>query len=329
MKTRTIPSSNIPLTELSFGGAIVGNLFQSISNQQAEETLHAAWNNGIRYFDTAPYYGYGLSERRIGDALRAYPRTQYIISTKVGRILEPNATPKNADPFIDALPFHPKYDYTYDGIMRSFEHSLQRMGTDYLDIIFIHDIGHYTHGDNNVIYMQQLLDSGYRALSDLKSQKVLHAIGLGVNEWEICVELMPKINLDCVLLAGRYTLLEQLSLTHFFPQCKKYNVAVIAASPFNSGILAGGTTYNYAHADQLIAAKVKALQLICTEYNIHLAQAALQFPLLHPQVTSVLTGFKAQEETLFAAQALKKSIPTEFWNKLKEKKFLDINTPVG
>lgn len=329
MKKRLLGKSGLELTELGFGGAAVGNLYRPTSNEMASGAIIAAWESGIRYFDTAPYYGYGLSERRIGETLRSYSRSSYVISTKVGRLLLPDASPKEQDPFPESLPFRPHYDYSYDGVMRSFEHSLQRIGTDYIDMIYIHDIGSLTHGESHAIHFKTLLEGGYRALADLRSQKVIRAIGLGVNEWEVCLEAMPHTDLDCVMLAGRYTLLEQESLHAFFPECEQRGISVIAAGPYNSGILANGQHYNYEIANSEIAERVQALQIVCGMHAVELPHAAVQFPLLHPQVVSVVAGMRSKEQSDFAAFALQKNIPSAFWQNLKEKNLLVANAPIG
>src|SRR6185312_14835908 len=202
MKTRKLGNTDLVLTELGFGGLAVGNLYRPTSTEEAYAAIKAAWHGGVRYFDTAPSYGYGLSERRIGDALREFDRSSYIISTKVGRLLVPDANPKKLEHFPGSLPFRVEYDYSYDGVMRSFEHSLQRLGTHYIDMIYIHDIGRLTHGKAHDVMLKSLLDSGYRALVELREQKVIRAIGLGVNEWEVCLEMMPYMDLDCFMLAG-------------------------------------------------------------------------------------------------------------------------------
>lgn len=328
IKTRKLGKTSIELTELGFGGAAVGNLYRPTSHAEAYAAIQSAWLSGIRYFDTAPSYGYGLSERRIGDALREFPRASYIISTKVGRLLIPDARPKKEDHFPGSLPFRVQHDYSYDGIMRSFEHSLQRIGTDYIDIIYIHDIGRLTHGDEHMTHLQTLLNGGYRALLELREQGVVRAIGLGVNEWEVCLELMPQIDLDCLMLAGRYTLLEQLTLEKFFPECEKRNLQVIAAGPYNSGILANGQYYNYTTADHRIMLRVNAIQKICEAYQIDLPHAAIQFPLRHSQVVSVVAGARTEEQVALSVSYMQQQIPARLWDALKEADLLAVNAPV-
>lgn len=346
MKTRKLGNTGLELTELGFGGLAVGNLYRLTSHEEASNAIKSAWQAGVRYFDTAPSYGYGLSERRIGDALREFDRESFVISTKVGRLLLPDreikkieSTPphgerllsKKGEPkeqFPGALPFHITYDYSYDGIMRSFEHSLQRMGTNYIDIVYIHDIGRMTHGDAHDAMLKTLLDSGYRALRELRDQKVVRAIGLGVNEWEVCIETMPYMDLDCFMLAGRYTLLEQLVLQTFFPECAKRGISVIAAGPYNSGVLANGQNYNYEAADHKIILRVNAIQKICDAYQVDLPHAAIQFPLRHSQVISVVAGARTEEQVALSVNYVQQQIPERLWQSLKEAELLAVEAPV-
>lgn len=328
MKTRKLGNTDLELTELGFGGLAVGNLYRPTSNEEAYSAIQAAWQGGIRYFDTAPSYGYGLSERRIGDALREFDRKSYVISTKVGRLLIPDGNPKKHEQYPGALPFRIEYDYSYDGIMKSFEHSLQRMGTHYIDMIYIHDIGRFTHGAAHDAMLKQLLDSGYRALRELREQKVVRAIGLGVNEWEVCVEVMPHMELDCFMLAGRYTLLEQLVLQTFFPECVKRGISVIAAGPYNSGVLANGQNYNYETADHKTILRVNAIQKICDAYQIDLPHAALQFPLRHSQVVSVVAGARTEEQVALSVNYIQQQVPARLWQSLKDADLLAMEAPV-
>ncbi len=328
MKTRKLGNTELHLTELGFGGATVGNLYRPTSAEEAFAAIRAAWEGGIRYYDTAPSYGYGLSERRIGDALREFDRATYVISTKVGRLLIPDSRPKKQDQFPASLPFRIQYDYSYDGIMRSLEHSLQRIGTDYIDLIYIHGLGRMTHGNLHESMMKCLLDSGYRALTELRDQKVVRAIGLGVQEWEVCLEIMPHTNLDCFMLAGRYTLLEQKVLETFFPECVRRGISVIAAGPYNSGVLANGQHYNYEMADHKTMLRVNAIQKICDAYQIDLPHAALQFPLRHSQVVSVVAGARTEEQVALSVSYVQQQVPSRLWQSLKEAELLAMNAPV-
>lgn len=328
MKTRKLGNTDLELTELGFGGLAVGNLYRPTSTEEAYTAIQAAWQGGIRYFDTAPSYGYGLSERRIGDALREFDRSSYVISTKVGRLLIPDGSPKKREIYPGSLPFRIEYDYSYDGIMRSFEDSLQRIGTNYIDMVYIHDIGRLTHGAAHDTMLKQLLESGYLALRQLREQKVVRAIGLGVNEWEVCVEVMPRMELDCFMLAGRYTLLEQMVLQTFFPECVKRGIGVIAAGPYNSGVLANGQNYNYETADHKTILRVNAIQKICDAYQIDLPHAALQFPLRHSQVVSVVAGARTEEQVALSVNYIQQQVPARLWQSLKEADLLAMEAPV-
>ena len=244
IETQKIGQTELAVSVLGFGGASMGNLYQPVNDQDAAATIMAAWDLGIRYFDTAPYYGFGLSERRLGDVLRQFPRQNFCVSTKVGRILDPDIAAdvsKVRNGFATPMPFNPRYDYSYDGVMGSFEASLQRTGLAKLDILLVHDIGRLTHGENHNQHFNDLKDGGYRALDELRANGDIRAVGLGVNEWEVCIDVMDIGQFDCFLLAGRYTLLEQSSLESFFPKCKAHGASIILGGAYNSGILATGT----------------------------------------------------------------------------------------
>ncbi len=323
MKTRQLGKTGLALTELGFGGSAVGNLYRPTSREEAYSAVTTAWEAGIRYFDTAPCYGHGLSERRIGDALREFPRQSYILSTKVGRVLIPGAEVPDDEQFPQSLPFKLQYDYSYDGIMRSFEHSLQRIGTDFIDLLFMDDISQLTPD-----ILQSLFTSGYRALTELRDQKMIRAIGLESQEWQICLDVIARIPLDCLMLGGRYTLLEHEILETCFPLCEQQNIAIIAASPYNSGVLANGQHYNNQMADQKILSRVNAIQKICDLYQIDLPHAALQFPLCHSQITSVVTGARNEEQVALSVSYLKQRIPSRLWQALKEADLIAINAPI-
>lgn len=328
MKTRQLGKTGLALTELGFGGSAIGNLYRPTTREEAHNAIISAWESGVRYFDTAPSYGYGLSERRIGDGLRELPRDSYVLSTKVGRLLVPDGTPKEHEQYPQALPFRIQYDYSHDGIMRSFDHSLHRIGTDSIDLLYIHDIGKLMHGERHPEMMRTLLESGYRALSELREQKVIRAIGLGVQEWQVCLELMPQTDLDCIMLAGRYTLLEQEVLEVFFPSCEQRGISIIAAGPYNSGVLANGQHYNYEMADHKVLSRVNAIQKICDLYQIDLPHAAIQFPLSHTQVISVVAGARNEEQVALSVSYLTQQIPTRLWQALKEADLISINAPI-
>ncbi|MGH8226330.1 MAG: aldo/keto reductase [Steroidobacteraceae bacterium] len=335
IRTRSLGQTNLALSEVGFGTVPVGNLYHPVDDVQARGALEAALAAGITFFDTAPYYGYGLSERRVGDVLR--DRSGFVLSTKVGRLLEPAPGIKGASDrrgFCSSFPFEPRFDYSYGGIMRSYEDSLQRLGLAHIDILLIHDIGALTHGDRHRETFDQLTGGGLRALEELRRAGDITAVGVGVNEVAVCLELMRSARIDLILLAGRYTLLEQTPLDELFPLCRTNGVRIIIGGPYNSGILATGTRggaslhYNYAAAPQEIATRVRALEMLCDRYKIPLAAAALQFPLAHPHVVSVIPGLESAEHVAQTVQLYNTRIPSEFWEALRSAGHLRADAPV-
>ncbi|RWO32550.1 MAG: aldo/keto reductase [Mesorhizobium sp.] len=296
MKKRRVGSTALEITEVSFGGAAVGGLYRACPREKAMQTLQVAWDAGLRYFDTAPFYGFGLSERRFGDFLRDKPRDSYVLSTKVGRLLRP--VPEDRIPdhsYVDPLPFAPDYDYSYDGIMRSVEFSYARLGLNRIDILFVHDIGVYTHGvEKTKLHFRQFMDGGLKALEELKSSRVISAFGLGVNEVQICLDVLRQAPLDCILLASRYSLLDRTAEAELLPLCRQRQTSLIIGGVFNSGILATGPVpgahFDYLPATEDILDRVGAMEKIAAEGGYPLAAAAFQFPLHEPVVASVLTG---------------------------------------
>lgn len=293
---RKIGKTPLAVTTIGFGGAAIGGLYRECTRDAAMETLQAAWDAGLRYFDTAPFYGFGLSERRTGDFLRDKPRETYVLSTKVGRILRP--VPEDQVPdhsYVNPLPFTVDYDYSYDGIMRSFEFSFARLGLNRIDILYVHDVGAYTHGaEKNAVYMAQLLGGGLKALEELKSSGAISAYGLGVNEIEVCLEVAARHPIDCILLAGRYSLLDRSAERSLLDICRKQQISLVIGGVFNSGILATGpvpgANFDYGPASQDILDRVRSMQTIATNHNVPLAAAALQFPFREPVVANVLIG---------------------------------------
>jgi D-threo-aldose 1-dehydrogenase len=306
-----------------------------MADSAAEESITKAMELGLNQFDTAPYYGFGLSERRVGNALRNYDANDYILSTKVGRILEPCAKAEDKYGFCSPMPFEPKYDYSYDGIMRSFEHSIQRLGLSKIDILYMHDIGRATHGDEHDRLFKIAMEGGYKAMDELRSQGLVSAIGLGVNEYEVCEQAMDHGYFDCFLLAGRYTLLEQKALNTFLPRCVKENSSIVLGGPYNSGILATGVRgegavphYNYEPASESIIKTVAKIEDICQEFNVPLAAAALQFPLAHPAVVSVIPGLSSASRVETTVEQMQVNIPGEFWQNLQDIGILHPDVPV-
>ena len=324
-------SSNFPpLPPFGLGGAPLGGLFRrAVSNPDGAELMRAAWRGGIRFFDTAPLYGFGASERIMGDFLRQKPRREFILSTKAGRLLVP-ATGRHPEAanFQTAMPFEPKFDYSYDGVMRSFEHSAHRLGLDQIDILLMHDIGAMTHGARaHPRLMKTAMQGGFRAMDELRRAKVVRAIGLGVNEWQVCEEAMKHGRFDCFLLAGRYTLLEQESLNSFLPKCVRGGVKIIIGGAFNSGALVGRGKYNYAPAPPEIRKRVSKLRKICAAHRVDIAAAALQFPLAHPAVASLLIGARGADELRKNLALSKVRIPPRLWSDLKANGLLRPDAP--
>ena len=324
---KRIGATPVTITTLGFGSAGIGNLYRTVTDRDAADALGTAFAAGIGYVDTAPHYGQGLAERRVGAGLPA----AVVVSSKVGRVLEPIAPPPPGTQrhgFVDGDPFEPVYDYSYDGVMRSFDDSCRRLQRDHIDILLVHDLGEATHGVDAARHMQAFLDGGYRALSELKATGAVSAIGLGVNEWQVCADIMRHADLDTVLLAGRYTLLEQGALDSFLPQCQRRGVSIILGGPFNSGILVGDVHYNYDVAPPDVTTRVRALQRVCAAHNVPLAAAALQFPLAHPSVASVIPGMVSRDQVAANIAWFRTDIPAGLWRDLKSENLLHSDAPV-
>jgi D-threo-aldose 1-dehydrogenase len=320
----------LSFTRLGFGGASIADFPRPQSAQEVEDIVDAAWNVGERYFDTAPLYGLGLSERRIGRALSKYPRDAFVLSTKVGRLVKP-AEPGDAERgtfTFDGRKF--VYDYSYDGVMRSFEESLKRLGQDRVDILFVHDPDGRNHDGRagSEARLQELMQTGgWRALSELRDSGAVAAIGCGVNEWEPCARLLELADPDLFLIAGRYTLLEQEPLHALFPQCQKRGVGVVIGGPFNAGALLGGPYYDYAPITQPIRSRVASLADICNRNGVAIADAALQFIGAHPVVVSILTGAASVEEVKANVASFERPIPAALWKALKDERAINLDAP--
>jgi D-threo-aldose 1-dehydrogenase len=327
--TRRLPNIDLAITTMGLGCAQMGNLYRLTSYEECQSAFDAAWERGIRYFDTAPHYGHSRAELRLGTMLTDKPRKDYVVSTKVGRLMQPDANMGDeANGFINPLPFRGVYDYSFDGILRSFEDSQKRLGVIDPDILYIHDIGTVTHGDQNAHYWAQLINGGgFKALSSLKEQGAVKAIGLGVNEWEVVRDAMAETHIDVAMLAGRYTLLEQQSLG-FMNDCQKAGTAIVIAGAFNSGILAGNRKFNYTDAPDALLTRVEALQKLCDDMGVTLQAAALQFPLAHPAAVSVVSGARNGGQISSNADWLEESIADEFWHALKAQSLIDPEAPL-
>jgi D-threo-aldose 1-dehydrogenase len=333
---RDLGATGLTVTELGFGTAPLGNLFRPLADEAARATLVAAEAAGFSYYDTAPFYGFGLSERRLGDALRA--RSGIVLSTKVGRLLKPvpgpvdETVPRHG--YATPMPFEPVYDYSYDAVMKSYEASLQRLGLGRIDILYIHDIGRLTHGDQNVARMSELTKGGgLKALEELRSAKAISGFGMGVNEIPACLEVMGHARLDVILLAGRYTLLEQNALDELFPRCQAMGTAIVVGGPYNSGILAVGTKsgaplfYNYESAPADVIEKVRRIEAVCERHSVPLAAAALQFPLAHKLVASVIPGLDSPARVEQTLALYGHKIPAALWQGLRQENLLRSDAP--
>ena len=325
MKKRQVGRTELYIDVLGLGGAPLGGNFVDLDYAQAAELIEAAKTAGIGYFDTAPWYGFGRSERVMGDILRGQ---DYVLSDKVGRLLRPGPVPNPMDfGMVDPLPFHVVYDYGYDGIMRAYEDNLQRLGLDRIDILLAHDIGTFQHGDANTRHFNDLVEGGYRAMDELRRGGHVKAIGLGVNENEVCLDALGMGDWDVFLLAGRYTLLEQTSVDTLFPACRASGTTIICGGPFNSGILVGRETWNYTKAPTKIVEKARALDAVADQFSVPLPAAALQFPLGDTLVTSVIPGPRDRDELEQIVEWFETPIPNEFWEVLKSRDLIHEAAP--
>jgi len=301
---------NVPLgaSPLVFGGAPIGGLYAPVSDETAAQTLAAAWAAGIRAFDTAPHYGSGLSERRIGEFLAGRPREEFVVSTKVGRLLVPAAgDTEGVEGFYGTPPLTRIRDYSRDGVLRSLEESLRRLGLDRVDIALIHDPDDF---------LDEAANGAYPALAELRAQGTIRAIGAGMNAAAPLTWLVERCDLDCVLVAGRYTLLDDSAAESLFPLCLRRGVAVLAGGVFNSGILAGpgdGATYDYAPAPPAVAARARRMRDVCARYGVPLAAAALRFTLCHHAVTAAVVGARTPKEIASDVAYLSTDIPDALW----------------
>jgi D-threo-aldose 1-dehydrogenase len=324
---RRIGRTLLEVTVLGLGCATLGGTRIPVTRQEAEAIVRAAWDAGVRYIDAAPYYGFGQAERAVGDALRDEPRDEWVLSTKVGRLLRPFPEAPPEPGRRHPLPFGVAYDYSYDGIMRSHEDSLQRLGLARIDMLYLHDIGRYQHGDAHPGLMRTLRDSGYRALETLKSSGAVRAFGIGVNEREVLLEAMEWGEWDAFLLAGRYTLLEQAPLDDLLPKCLERGTSIVVGGPLNSGILAGRDTWNYRAAPPEIVERVNALRAVCDSHGVPLAAAALQFPLAHPAVAAIIPGPRTADEFRTNLGLLQQPIPPALWDDLRQTGLLHPDAP--
>ena len=330
---RVFGRSGLNVTAFAFGTAPIGNFLQAIDEQTSDAMIQTAWDAGVRFYDTAPMYGHGLSELRAGHSLRWKKRDEFILTSKVGRVLKPARRAQiDFAPWSNAAPNTMNFDYSYDGTMRSFEDSLQRLALERIDMLFIHDIDRFTRGDEQPEVFRQAMDGCWKALEKLRSEGVVKAIGVGVNEWEVCYEALKQRDFDCFLLAGRYTLLEQEALDAFLPLCVERGAAVLVGGGFNSGILATGVIpgakYNYSPAPAPIVEKVAKIEEVCRVHGVPLPAAALQFVVAHPAVPSFCAGTRTVQQLEQNLAWFGHPIPGDFWGDLKKRGLLREDAPV-
>ena len=327
MKKRKLGNTDIKLTSIGFGGAPIGNLFEELDEPTCYDILQHSYKSNINIFDTSPLYGYGLSEHRIGNFLKTIDPDSYYLSTKVGRYLTPQRNYFKKGKFKGHLNFIPHFDYSYDGVMRSFDQSIHRLAVSKIDICLIHDVDRYNFGTEVDYYFEQAMNGAYKALNALKEQKVIKAIGVGLNDADICARFANEGDFDCMLLAGRYTLLDQTAVNEFFPIAKKNNIGIILGGVFNSGILAKGigeqVTYRYDKIPIDIKEKYKRISKICLEYDVPVPAAALQFSYSNKLISSMILGIDRTEQIQQNFENLNFSIPKELWDKLIKEKIID------
>jgi D-threo-aldose 1-dehydrogenase len=332
---RKLGDTALYLTDLGFGAGPLGNFYGAIPSSTAAATVEAAWQAGLRTFDTAPLYGYGRSELRLGHVLREMPRDDYVLCTKVGRYfapLKPGDDTSKLRP--GSLPFRPVLDYSYDGAMRSLEHSLVRIGVARVDVVHLHDLDAWACGGEEIAerYLRQAETGAFKALAELRASGDIGAIGVGVNEPAWAARVIRALDLDCVMIAGRYSLLNQEAIDDLFPLCLERKVGVLAAGPFNGGLLArgpaAGVRYNYAEPPVEVVERVGRLQAVCQRHDVPTAAAALQFTAAHPAVTSVVAGAMSPDEVVTNVGHLRRSIPAAFWDELRASGLLSTAAPL-
>ena len=313
---------------LGMGGAPLGNLFARIPEDVATATVQAGWDAGIRHFDTAPHYGAGLSELRLGAILRQQNRDDYTISSKIGRRLVPaSGVPDPDENFYGALPFRRIVDYSAGGTVRSIEDSLARMGLNRLDIVYIHDVSEDWHGPAWTVRFREAMAGAAKVLTAMRARGEIRAWGLGVNRVEPCLAALEQSDPDVFLVAGRYTLLDHTALENLFPACAKRGVKIVLGGPYNSGLLAGGTTFNYETAPPELAARAQAIDAVCARHGVNLKAAALQFCAAHPVVATVIPGARTPAEVTENAAMMAAPIPGALWAELKRGNLLPAEVP--
>ena len=329
---RRIGRRDVAVSLLGVGTAPFGSLAREDTDASVGGAFAHLYGAGLRYFDTAPFYGLGLAEHRLGACLRTVDRKSLVISTKVGRLMKPVDGGIAPGVSSGAAPFEVAFDYSYDGTMRSLEHSLQRLGTNAVDIVLIHDVNRRWQGDLIEQRYREAMSGAYRALAELRSAGTIKAFGVGVNDWSILLRFAADGDFDCFMLAGRYTLLDHTALERFMPICERRGISVLMAAPFNSGILATGARpgamFFYAEAEPEIKTRTRQIEAVCTRHRVALAAAALQFPLAHPAVASVVTGMRSAAEADANVVHCRAAIPRAFWDELKHERLITDAAPV-
>jgi D-threo-aldose 1-dehydrogenase len=333
--TRRIGSTDVAVTQLGLGGASLGDLSAVVPEEDALATVRAAWDHGIRYFDTAPWYGRGVSELRMGAGLRDRPRSEYVLSTKVGRWLKPSLDPAYLDDtWLGGLPHEVVFDYTYDGIMRSVEHSLLRLGITRFEVAVIHDLDlrNHHHEAQLEAHFAQFVASGYRAVQELKASGQVGAIAAGINFRGLIPRFLELFEIDAFLVAMPYTLLHQEVLEDEFPMAVDRGCSFVVGSPFQSGILATGAvegaTYNYAPAPPDVMERVARIEAVCARHDVPLAAVALQFPLGHPAVSAVIPGAFHPDQVVRNVETFRTEVPADLWAELKHESLIRGDAPV-
>lgn len=330
---RRVGNTALEVPPFGFGGGALGELYAPIDEEVARGALAAAWDAGIRFYDTAAWYGRGLSEHRVGNFLRPKPRGDYVLTTKVGRTLHRPADPAHFDrkPWAGGLNFEVKFDYSRDGMLHSYGQALQRLGIDTVDALLIHDLDAEYQGDRFATSQHELESSGFKALQELKAAGDIKAVGMGINSTAAFNEVATRVDVDFLIVAMPYTLIDQSSLATGMARCAERGIGVVIGAPFASGILATGSgtnaTYGYVSAPATVQAKVRRIEAVCRAHRVELPAAALQFPLAHPAVVSIIPGVISAEQLRQNIALVTEPIPDAFWSDLKGEGLIDADAP--
>lgn len=321
-QTRIFGRTGIEVSLAGLGTVALGNMGKTVSTAESRAIIDSAWEGGVRLFDTAPMYGHGLAEYRLAEQLRDRPREEYFLVTKVGRTLTPAASVGDTSPWLNTPPLALSFDYSYDGVLRQVDASLQRLGTNYIDALLVHDTDRFTHGDAQPQRFREALDGAFRALVRLRDEGVTRAIGIGVNETDVCLAALREVDLDCMLIAGTYNLLSTTARNELLPECTRRGVAVINGRIFGSGILATGTTagarFNYAEAAPEVVERVRRIERLCDDFGVELGAVATRFAHSHDAIANVCIGARTVEQQQRTLRWLDADIPDQLWGALAE-----------